>query len=295
MNRLQKKCVIATAGVHLLLLTILVVGPAFYNPQPKPDNTQVLDVIPANLIDAAFNSGVRNAAPPPPAPVVAPPPQPQQQQPLLAPPPPLPKPPVPPPPEPTPSLTERVEKLFKPEPRPEVKPEPVRPAPKPPTVEPHKIQPNLTPVIRNAPRTESAAQAADDSQRQQRLRQQAIQNAVRSLRSSLAPAMTVDMPGDSSVAYANYASVVKSVYEQAWIPPDTARDDANTKVRVTIARDGTVISARIIESSGDPATDDSVQRTLDRVKIIAPFPDDSTDRERTYVINFNLKAKRALE
>ena len=53
MNRLQKKCLIATAGFHLLLLVILFVGPAFFAPSPKPDDTQVLDVIPANLIDAA--------------------------------------------------------------------------------------------------------------------------------------------------------------------------------------------------------------------------------------------------
>ena len=54
MNRLQKKCVIATAGIHLLLLLILVFGSAFFSPRPKPDDTQLLDVIPANLIDAAF-------------------------------------------------------------------------------------------------------------------------------------------------------------------------------------------------------------------------------------------------
>ena len=70
MNRLQKKCVIATAGVHLLLLLILIVGPAFFYSKPKADDLQVLDVIPANLIDAAFNSGVANATPPPPAPVL---------------------------------------------------------------------------------------------------------------------------------------------------------------------------------------------------------------------------------
>ena len=69
MNRLQKKCVIVTAGIHLLLLLILIVGPAFFSPKPKDDDLQVLDVIPANLIDAPFNSGVANAAPPPPAPV----------------------------------------------------------------------------------------------------------------------------------------------------------------------------------------------------------------------------------
>ena len=68
MNRLQKKCVMATAGVHLLLLVILFVGPAFFYSRPKADDLQVLDVIPAHLIDAAFNSGVANAQPPPPAP-----------------------------------------------------------------------------------------------------------------------------------------------------------------------------------------------------------------------------------
>ena len=66
MNRLQKKCAIATAGFHLLLLVILIVGPGFFAPKPKADDLQILDVIPANLIDAAFNSGVRNAQPPPP-------------------------------------------------------------------------------------------------------------------------------------------------------------------------------------------------------------------------------------
>jgi len=104
------------------------------------------------------------------------------------------------------------------------------------------------------------------------------------------------MPGDSSVAYANYAAVVKSVYEQAWVPPDTAQnDDANTKVTVTIASDGTVVSASIIAASGDAGVDASVQRTLDRVTFIAPFPEGAKEKERPYTINFNLKAKRMLE
>ena len=71
-------------------------------------------------------------------------------------------------------------------------------------------------------------------------------------------------------------------------------DDANAKVTVTIARDGTVISARILTPSGDAGVDASVQRTLDRVTFIAPFPEGATETERTYTINFNLKAKRSL-
>src|SRR5689334_6196724 len=120
MNRLQKKCVIATVGIHLLLLTILIVGPAFFNPQPKPDNTQVLDVIPANLIDAAFSSGVKNATPPPPTPEVTPPLPVPTPTPMVQPPPPV----TPPKPvEPKPTLVKTLENFFTPEPKPEaVKP-----------------------------------------------------------------------------------------------------------------------------------------------------------------------------
>ena len=116
MNRLQKKCVIATAGIHLLLLLILVFGSAFFSPRPKPDDTQLLDVIPANLIDAAFSSGVRNATPPAPAPVVVPPSQPAPPTPAVqpAPTPPAPKAVVTPPP----TISERLENFFKPEPPP---------------------------------------------------------------------------------------------------------------------------------------------------------------------------------
>src|SRR5471032_317304 len=102
MNRLQKKCVIATAGFHLLLLVILFVGPAFFNSKPKVDDSQVLDVIPPNLIDAAFSSGVKNATPPAPTPIVTPPPP----QPTPAPP--APTPVVQPAPAPAPTLTERI-------------------------------------------------------------------------------------------------------------------------------------------------------------------------------------------
>ncbi len=74
MNRQQKKCLIATVGFHLLLILILVVGPGFFSPKPKPDTTQLLDVIPATAVEAALNSGVKSAQPPPPAPPVIQPP-----------------------------------------------------------------------------------------------------------------------------------------------------------------------------------------------------------------------------
>lgn len=275
MNRLQKKCVIATAGFHLLLLLVLVFGSAFFSPRPKPDDTQLLDVISSRTIDAVFNSGVKGATPPPPVPVVVPPAPAVQATPQ----PPAPKAVV----TPAPTLLDKVADIFRPEP----KPEPVKPPPEKTETQLHKIQVNTQLVQRTAPKTPATT---DNSQQTAR----AISTTIRNLKKNLSPGTTIDMPGDSTVAYANYASVVKSIYDRAWTLPDSiANDDENVKVIVTITSDGTVISARIIERAGDAPVDASVQRTLDRVKFVAPFPEGSTDKERTYTINFNPQIKKS--
>ena len=285
MNRLQKKCLIATTGFHLLLVLTIVFGAAFFTSRPKPDETQLLDVIPPNLIDAALSSGVKNAQPPAPTP-----PQPVQQ------PQPTPQPPQPKPPEPKPEPVKPVEPVKPPE---KLSPDdlkavepvekPAKPAPKKPEISLKLVEKKIPKV---APDTSDAdARAAAAAKK----RAAAFAKALASIKSNSSSATTVDMPGASSVSYANYASVVKSIYEQAWTPPDdTASDDANTKVSVTIGSDGTVISSRILNPSGDSRVDGSVQRTLDRVNFIAPFPDGAREKERTFIINFNLKAKRML-
>ena len=100
-------------------------------------------------------------------------------------------------------------------------------------------------------------------------------------------------PGGGGVPYANFLQAVKSRYQQAWIVPDGITDDnATVAASVTIARDGTVMSARITRSSGNAAVDRSVQVTLDRVKWAAPLPDDAKEDQRTVSINFNVAAKR---
>lgn len=262
MNRLQKKCFLATAGVHLLLLVILLVGPAFFQPRHQAaEQLHILDVIPANLIDAAFNRGVRNARPPQPV--------------YHAPEPPAPKPePVVTPRAPTPS----------PEKKEAVKPERAKPAPTP--KQHHEIKPNLKLVVRGGSKS-----VRDDSKRARALR-----NAIRSLKKNFSPSTMVDMPGSGSTAYASYRDVIGSIYYEAWtLPNDTSSDDADVKVRIVVASDGAVVSARILTPSGDPKVDDSVQRTLERVTFIAPFPEGVTEKERPFVIKFNLKTKRMLE
>jgi len=272
MNRLQKKCVIGTAGVHLLLLVILFVGPAFFYSRPKADDMQVLDVIPAHLIDAAFNSGVANATPPPPAPVA--PPQPPPPMPIVTPPAPAP------------------EKMIKTEPaKPpdKLSPDSLKPVEKTSKTEPRKMQISTQLVARPAPK---AVPNASDA-----ARARAIRTALLNLKKNFTPGTVVDMPGNSGgAAYASYRDAIATIYYDAWTPPGNAdNDEANTKVSVTIANDGTVITARIVTPSGDSHVDASIQRTLERVTFIAPFPQGAVEKERTYIINFNLKAKRMLE
>ncbi len=270
MNRLQKKCAIATAGVHLLLIVILFVGPAFFYSKPKADDIQVLDVIPANLIDAPFNSGVANATPPPPAPV------------------------VPPTPAVTPPAPEKVEKTEPVKLPDKLPPDDLKPVDKTSKVETRKSQINTQLVTRVAPRDAAAAAARAEAREQQR-RAQAVRSALRDLKGNLTSATVVEAPGSGSAAYANYRDVVGSIYYAAWTPPDdAANDEAITRVSVTIASDGTVVSARIVTPSGDAGVDNSIQRALDRVTFIAPFPEGATEKERTFIIKFNLKAKRML-
>jgi TonB family protein len=63
---------------------------------------------------------------------------------------------------------------------------------------------------------------------------------------------------------------------------------------VTIARNGKVLSARIIRFSGNAEVNRSVQAALDRVKYAVPLPEEAKEDQRTIKINFDVNAKKAL-
>jgi TonB family protein len=60
-----------------------------------------------------------------------------------------------------------------------------------------------------------------------------------------------------------------------------------------VARDGRIIRATIVDRSGNRVLDLSVQKALDSVTKLPPFPEGSRDDQRTFTIDFNLKAKHA--
>lgn len=288
MNRLQKKCLIATAGTHLLLVVLLFCS-GFIASKPKPDETQLLDVIPENVVEAAMNSGVRNPTPPPPLPPVTTPPEPSaEKQPLPDPPKPQPQPEKQPDPEPV-----KPEKLPDPDIKPVVKPKPPK----------YEVKPDMSVKVKNptkvnTPKTPVKDTSEEDAKREEERQRKAlaarINRLTTSLKDNLSSSTKVSMPeGEGSVSFAGYASVVKSIYEARWQPPDdAANDEAVTKVSVTIARDGHVIESHIINPSGDARVDASVRRTLNNVDFIREFPDGAKEGQKIFIINFNLKSKR---
>jgi protein TonB len=279
MNRLQKKCFIVSIGLHVLLPAILLFGVGFFSPHNAGDNQPPMNVIPWQTVDAlvAPTGGNPHATPPAPAP-----PAPQPPQPVVT------------PPQPEPQPVEQPKTAARPDPvkSPEVNPEKL-------LSKPRKHLPDISTTLVTGPTKTTSTKPKTNSQAKEiAALRKTIGSAITDIRNNTAPSTTIDLnpgPGGNGPAYANYGDVVRAIYEQAWLPPDDAvNDDAITKVTVTIASDGTVVSARIIRDSGDAKVDNSVQRTLDRVTFVRPFPDGATDKQRTYIINFNLKAKRLL-
>lgn len=146
---------------------------------------------------------------------------------------------------------------------------------------------------------EAEAAAAKEYAKAEAKRRDAIGKALDNMKSGLRAGFTdgtvVEVGGPGGEAYANYAQFVKEVYENDWVvPTDFLDENATTKVIVVIERSGNVIRSRcrIVNYSKVDNLDRSVQRTLDRVKFVAPFPEGSHDKERTFTINFNLKGKQ---
>lgn len=274
MNRTQKKCLLASAAMHLLLIALLVFGPAFRSPERVEESRSLIDFVPLKTIDEALAGGGSPQAPPaPPAP----------PQPVPSPPPPVAQPP-----------TARTQ----PTPTP---PEPPKPARDP---ESFEIKPatrkapdiKLTPVVRKPESRPSAAAATGRDSRTELAR--AARAAAQRLQQSLSSGTTtVELrgPGGRGVPYANFLDAVKKVYSDAWIVPDGVTDDeATATASVTIARDGSVVSARLIRSSGNPLVDASVEAVLRRVTYVVPLPETAREDQRTVTIRFNVKSKRAL-
>jgi TonB family protein len=169
----------------------------------------------------------------------------------------------------------------------------------------HEIQVDLTPASsitrkRKSAATDSTASSefsssSTDSRRVRSAIASALDRLAVGVQTSGAQATVVDMPGQGGgEAFAGYETVIYNAYYHAWTTPDSiANRQAVTDVKIVVARDGTIVSAKIVNKSGERALDKSVERALDAVEKLPPFPAGAHDEERTFLIRFNLDAKEA--
>jgi TonB family protein len=294
MTRLQKKCLVASVCFHGLTVVVLLATAAF-RPEPTITELPVLNLVSLPVLD---RSGVSA----PSAPAVVPP---QPSPPVTHAAPPVAAPPVAAPPVAAPQThsTEPPKTVVKNTPKPsENRPVTAKAAA---AVAPpkHVVTADLTPAsssTKPAPRsaessaaTQAAALAASKKKAQEIA---AVFAALDSKVSSKDPLdKVVALPGeDSGEAFVNYRTAVFNAYYQAWkTPEDTSRKMAVADVKIVVARSGEILSCEFVSKSGDAAIDLSVQRALDAVKQLPPFPPKATDTERSFIIRFNLEAKQS--
>ncbi len=194
--------------------------------------------------------------------------------------------PVAPPPAPAPPKTKQPEpKKVQPKP----KPKPVPPKPKPKKITP-KPKPKPKPKIRvNLNSNVRKPDAQKDAAKRARQAEANRQTALNKLQAKLSGRTSVNVP-IGRYASANYESLIRKKYMDATIHPGAIGGDPVVKVRLVIARNGTVLSARVTGKSGVASWDRSVQKALDRVKFIKPFPESMKGSQQTFNLNFNSRS-----
>ncbi len=211
--------------------------------------------------EAVFSAELWAAVPQlaaPPAPV-APAPQPPAPKLAAAPPPP------PPPPREAQIAVEKA-KPAPPPPKPKPEPEPPKPAPKPAA----KVEPKPDPKV--AREKEAAAERERQRVDDERLARQREENLKRMLNQAGATAATGAAPqGQASQdagPSASYAGrLVARIFPNILFTESVA-SNAAAEVEVRLAPDGTVVSRRLVKSSGNAEWDEAVLRAIDKTRVL---------------------------
>ncbi len=323
MDRMQKKCLTASASLHGFLVLLLVFGSAFFVAKEKPVSYPKLQFVPSKFVESALAGGggnpniartddVQKGSPDAPKQLINPPAEAARPQ--------QPTPPAPEPePQPAKAEPKKTEKKVT-EPKPEAAATSKKTAPKATEIAKPKVSDKPAPTkpridlsalkpvtrtsddkrkaqaeeeARESARQEAAAVASANAARQRLAKQ--FGKAAGDLQRGFASGTKVDVGGPGGEAYANYGAFVQQAFDDAWqVLQDMSDDDSVAVIRVRIARDGRVIDARFVTRSPNAIMNKSVQRAMDAVRQLRPFPDFIKDSERSFTIEFNLKAKRLL-
>lgn len=310
MSTLEQRCLMGSAAVHAglvaaLLVASLVAARRAFDPSALPP-IELVSLEGVRITDG-IGAGGGTPTPPPPAPPS--PPQRPVDPPLRLPPPPTREAPRPQaraeaPPEPK-SSQERAVQVS-----PEVKKSQdvdaslkgkARAEKADADKKPRKIEVAQS-TSRSAAKDLAAERAAEaaESRRQAALAAKAAQErwskAVGGIHSKLSESLSgettisVPGPGGGGEVWIGYATYLKSFYEVRWRRPSSLPAPvAYVGVSITVARDGRLLRAEVLDKSGIRELDNSVNEVIQRYRQLEPLPSGSTDSERTFRIKFRLE------
>ena len=89
----------------------------------------------------------------------------------------------------------------------------------------------------------------------------------------------------------SYHRLIHDAFHSHWRQPKSLPSGSasyQTKVKITIARDGTIVNTAIVKPSGNPVMESSVWRAVQSVRRIAPLPVHIESANYSVVINFQL-------
>ena len=304
MSRLERKCLVTSAGAHGMLFLLLALAPFLWRAPLPPVSLPPINFIPSRLIDGAMSGGgspdVKEMPKQAPAsPVTVPTPAPQAA-----------------PPKPVAVVQPET---ARPQAEPEAQPRTRRVVDSTPSEKPNvktalaKPSDDAKPTRRKIEvaferetatgkktsaaqeRAEAAAASAAAARAAAAQRAARIQSVLGTIGQGVSSGTSIEVPGPGGEAFADYGQWLVAIYHRAWTPPtNLANDVATVEVTVVVRRDGKVESFKVTRRSGNTALDRSVEN-LRRVGSIAPFPDGASDERRTFIIEFNLRSKRAFQ
>ncbi|MBL9175323.1 MAG: TonB C-terminal domain-containing protein [Verrucomicrobiales bacterium] len=319
MDRTLQRCLVGSTAAHAaILLLVLLLGGLAARKVIEPE-VPVLQFLPTDLrltMGDQIGGGSPNPLPPATREVPGPPPAAQSQPPSIPTPPPqapVPTPKVredPPPSEsatkpPAPAVTKtsppRIEVAK--EPRLMAKAQDVDPSRLPdkpikmasaPTVQTSSARRRRTDEDKKA--AEEAAEAAASASRARAERiatarslAERLSGAATGVSKNVGASTQIEMPGPGGAAYAPYYAYLQSYLKLQWRKPTTSSEqEAATSVELTIARDGTLLSADITRRSGVKSLDSSVEDLFRRVRKLNPLPPEFGDARMVVPVKFVL-------
>lgn len=289
MSRLEKKCFIASAGAHSVLMLLLFLWPLLFVSKKAAELAlPELTFIPlsATITDGPTQGGGNPNVKTMPAPAARPaPPQ------LTV---------APPPPKPAPAVA-REEAEPPPKALKDTESEKSTTKAKPDTSDDSgdikvgkkkKIEISLTKESGSpsGKSTKSDARSRSDAMADARAARDRyaarVNQIVGAIGQGVSGGTSIDIPGPGGAAFVNYAQFVMAKYKAEWAPPPEFADERfMVKAKVVILRNGSVESFEIVNRSGRPALDESVNR-LKHLTFIQPFPEGAQDERRTFYIKF---------